>query len=240
MFEDVNRVRRGRLAVIAKRTRRALLAAAVLLALSAPAALGHAGDPNFRSEIQDVSPEVGGLSLEVLNYDDRLLLRNDTGQVVTVVGYEGEPYARLQPDGTVEVNRLSPAVYLNEDRFAQIDVPGRADPDAAPDWEVIGRNGSFEWHDHRIHWMVEDRRPPQVTDPDVETKVFDWRVPIEVGKRRGAIEGELRWVPLPGGGFPLVAAISLGAVAILAVLAVLIIRRRRSQDRERSDLKEAW
>lgn len=240
MFEDVNRDRRGRLTPIAKRTRRVLLAAAVLLALSAPAALGHAGDPNFRSEIRDVSPEVEGLALEVLNYDDRLLLRNGSGRAVTVLGYEGEPYARLRADGTVEVNRLSPAVYLNEDRFAQVDVPGRADPDAAPDWEVVGRNGSFEWHDHRIHWMVEDQRPPQVTDPDVETKVFDWRVPIEVGERRGAIEGELRWVPLPGGGFPLVAGIALAAVAVLAVLVVLIIRRRRGQDRERSDPKEAW
>lgn len=187
-----------------------------------------------------MSPAVEGLSLEVLNYDDRLLLRNDSGRAVTVFGYEGEPYARLQGNGTVEVNRRSPATYLNEDRFAEVDVPGQADPQARPEWRAVGRNGSFEWHDHRIHWMAEGRRPPQVSDPDVETGVFDWRVPIEVAGERGAIRGELRWVPLPGGSFPLWAALSPAAVAVGGAAAVLLIRRRRRRRASDPAAKEAW
>lgn len=222
-----------------RRTLRALLVASALMGLLAPVARGHAGDPNFRSEVRDVRPAVEGLSIEVLNYDDRLQLRNGSGRAATVIGYEGEPYARLRVNGTVEVNRLSPAVYLNEDRFAQVDVPGQADPDAEPDWQVVGRDGTFEWHDHRIHWMVEDQRPPQVADPDVETKVFDWRVPIEVADQPGAIRGELRWVPLPGGGFPLAAAVSLVVVALVGVVVVLIVRRRRRPGAEAAP-KEAW
>lgn len=219
----------------------ALVAAtAFLLACLPSAALGHAGNPNFRSEVRGVSPAAGGLSVEVLNYDDRLLLRNDSGREVTVMGYEGEPYARLRGDGTVEVNRRSPAAYLNEDRFAQTEVPERAGPSAEPVWEQVGRSGSFEWHDHRIHWMVEDRRPPQVVDPGVETEVFEWRVPIEVSGERGAIRGELRWVPLPGGGLPLAALLSLAVAAIAAAVAVVLVRRGRRRRGAEGAGKEAW
>lgn len=225
------------------RKHRAAIAAATafLLACLLPSSvLGHAGDPNFRSEVRDVSPAVEGLTADVLNYDDRLLLRNDSGSDVTVMGYEDEPYVRLRGDGTVEVNRHSPAAYLNEDRFARLEVPAEADPSAAPAWQEVGRDGRFEWHDHRIHWMVEDRRPPQVADPDVETGVFDWRVPIEVAGERGAIRGELRWVPLPGGGFPLWAALSLAAAAAGGAAAVILVRRRRRRRAPDPAVKEAW
>ena len=46
-----------------------------------------------------------GLSVEVLEFADRLLLRNHTGKTVTVYGYSGEPYARVQPDGTDRTER---------------------------------------------------------------------------------------------------------------------------------------
>ena len=40
-----------------------------------------------------------------------------------VEGYEGEPYVRIQPDGTVEINQDSPSFYLNQDRFGEAPVP---------------------------------------------------------------------------------------------------------------------
>ena len=138
---------------------RLVAATSALFALAlAPAALAHQGDANYRSVIDRVTPKVAGLRLQVLNLDDRLELQNSTGKTVTVQGYQGEPYARLLGDGTVEVNRNSPAFYLNNDRTSTGKVPANAKPGATPSWEVVDRAGRFQWHDHRIHWMSSIRR----------------------------------------------------------------------------------
>ena len=97
-----------------------LLAAA---ALAAPA-LAHEGDPRYDSVLTGEPPR--GIDVQVLNYGDRLSLRNETGETVVVEGYEKEPYARLLPDGTVQVNTRSPASYLNDDPYADAPVPGSA------------------------------------------------------------------------------------------------------------------
>ena len=145
-----------------------------------PAAQAHQGNPNYRSVIHGVIPNTPGVKLQVLNFDDRLQLDNRTGKTVTVEGYQHEPYARLLKDGTVEVNRNSPAYYLNNDRTSTGKVPANAKPGVTPSWKVVDRTGSFQWHDHRIHWM-STVMPKQVTDKGKRTKVFDWKVPMQVG-----------------------------------------------------------
>ncbi len=66
----------------------------------------------------------------MLEFADRLLLRNGTGKTVTVYGYSGEPYARVLGSGAAEQNKRSPAVYLNTNFYANVTVPpiGRAPP----------------------------------------------------------------------------------------------------------------
>jgi hypothetical protein len=220
---------------------RAVVAAAALLALAlAPAASAHQGNPNYRSVIDAVSPKVSGVSLEVLNLDDRLELRNTSGRTVVVEGYNGEPYARLLADGTVQVNRRSPAFYLNDDRFAQVKVPATAKPSATPQWQLVDKAGRFEWHDHRIHWMSEVP-PKQVTDKSERTKVFDWKVPVRVGAERGAVTGTLFWQPTAGGGAPVAAIAGLGAIIVLGGAAVVVVRRRRAAaERAPGAEVEAW
>jgi hypothetical protein len=208
--------------------RRLVVAVSALVALLiAPPALAHQGNPNYRSVVDRVTPQVSGLHLEVLNLDDRLALQNTSGRTVVVQGYNGEPYARILGDGTVQVNRRSPAFYLNDDRFGNVKVPKSANPSAAPQWQLVDRAGRFEWHDHRIHWM-STIPPKQVTDKSKRTKVFDWSVPLRVGDTRGAIAGTLFWQPKPGGGPPTAAIAGFVVIALLGLAAVVVVRRRRA------------
>jgi len=236
-----------------------LLGALTLAAAPAGAARGEgpsstqeAGNPindqgssyHYRTYITSISPHVPGLSVEVLEFADRLLLRNHTGKTVTVYGYSGEPYARVLPDGAAEQNKRSPAVYLNTNFYAQVTVPPYADAAATPAWETVDRTGQFEWHDHRIHWM-SPVTPPQVKDTSKRTKIFDWSVPIKVGEEPGEIRGELFWVP-ESSSAPTGLIVASIVLAALAVLAVVLLRRRRARASEGRDAandapeREAW
>jgi hypothetical protein len=182
---------------------------------------------HYRTYITSITPKVPGLSVEVLEFADRLLLRNHTGKTVTVYGYSGEPYARVLADGAAQQNSRSPAVYLNTNFYAQVTVPPSASASAPPTWSTVDRTGQFEWHDHRIHWM-SPVTPPEVKDPGKRTKIFDWTVPIRVGSQPGAIKGELFWVPESSSAST--GAIVAGVLIVLGGLAlVLFVRRRRAR-----------
>jgi hypothetical protein len=216
---------------------------ALLLALSVaaqaqsstPTPASESGNPiddqgssyHYRSDITQVVPNVPGVSLQVLEFADRLLLTNRSGQTVTVYGYQGEPYARVLADGTVQLNTRSPAYYLNQNFYGNVNVPPSASPSASPQWTVVDRTGQLEWHDHRIHWM-SPVLPPQVKDKSKLTKIFDWRVPIQVGARKGAVDGQLFWTPESGTKAPTAAIVALVAIVVLGLLFVLVVRRRRS------------
>jgi hypothetical protein len=229
--------------VRSSRSWRAAVLAAGLSAVVVSPAGAHQGNPNFRSEIRAVSPSVPGLEVRVLGFDQDFELENRTGRTVVVYGYKGEPYLRLLADGTVQTNRRSPAVYLNEDRFATTAVPASADPKAAPVWRTVDRTGRYVWHDHRMHWMSRSV-PPQVHDQAKRTKVFDYTVPLAVGDERGKIAGALVWVGEGSGGFPVAAVVSIVVVALVAVALVVLVRRRRAADDDAPDdggpAREAW
>ncbi|MGH2911715.1 MAG: hypothetical protein ACRDJ3_04490 [Solirubrobacteraceae bacterium] len=202
---------------------------------------------HYRTYIAAITPHEPGLNIEVLEFADRLLLRNHTGQTITVYGYSGEPYARVRADGTTEQNVHSPAVYLNTNFYASVTVPSSASASAPPKWVVVDRTGELEWHDHRIHWM-SPVKPPEVTDEGKRTKIFNWSVPIKVGAQTGTIRGELFWVP-QNSKTPLGAIVALVVIALLGAVLVFVVRRRRAhsssgsganQAGEPSARKEAW
>jgi hypothetical protein len=220
--------------------RRALALGVAAALLLAQAAAAHQGNPNYRSVLDSVSPQVKGLTLHVLNYDDRFELTNHSGRTVTIQGYNGEPYARVLANGTVELNKRSPAYYLNDDRYADVKVPASADPKAPPQWSVVDKTASVQWHDHRMHWMSKSM-PPQVKDTSKRTKVFDYAIPLSVGSRPGNIRGTLFWQPTSGGGAPVGAIAGLVALVVVGLGAVVIVRRRRrAADTDTPEGAEAW
>jgi hypothetical protein len=217
--------------------------AAIALAVAAlptPSA-AHEGNPDFRSEVRGLEPATEGVSVEVLNYDDSLELRNDSGETVVVEGYDGEPYLRILGDGTVQVNTRSPSHYLNGDRYADAEVPPEADPKAPPVWETVDRTGRYAWHDHRAHYMGQGT-PQQVTDESKRTEVFDYSVPVEVGGTPAAITGTLVWVGRDSG-VPILPFVILAVVAAALGVAIVVRRRRRGDggsDEPEREAKEAW
>jgi hypothetical protein len=213
------------------RTVIAVVVAARLL-LGASTASAHMGNPNYRSEVQRVTPVVEGVDVSVLNYDDRLLLQNTSGRDVVIMDYAGKPYARVLADRTVEVNTNSSAYYLNRDRSADVTVPEGLGSTAR--WRQESRSGRFEWHDHRMHWMGKGD-PPALTDKSRRTHIFDWKVPIAVGGTRGAIVGSLTWQPLDQGSAPMGLIWGSAAVVVLLSIVVTVVRRRRPSARA-----DAW
>jgi hypothetical protein len=202
---------------------RLLLHVVGALLLSAPAALAHQGSPNFLSRVNAAPP---GVEVTVLSRDDRLLLQNKSGKDVVVEGYEEEPYARIDADGSVAVNTNSKAYYINEERDGQVPVPKGVDSKGEPQWKEISKTGRFEWHDHRMHWMSKGD-PEQVKHKDVRTKVFDWKVPVAIDGKPESIDGTLFWTPTPGGSVPWMPIIGLTLAAIAVLVGVTVLRHRR-------------
>ena len=84
-----------------------------------------------------ITPKLAGLTVQVLQGDDQLHVRNDSGRELVIEGYEGEPYLRFDADGGVYRNANSPATYLNEERYGGVDVPASASKTAPPRWERV-------------------------------------------------------------------------------------------------------
>jgi hypothetical protein len=210
---------------------------ALFLCISAGTALAHeTGNPQFRSVIDRVTPNVPGVSFEVLSYDSYFQLLDQHGHEVVIYGYEGEPYARVLKDGTVQVNELSPALYLNTSPFPTEQVPAKANPKAPPQWKTVDDSGTFLWHDHRMHYLSAST-PPQVKDTSRKTKIFNYTIPLRIDGQKGAIHGTLYWVGSANTSkLPFVVA---GIVILLGGGALVLFMRRRRRDEDDEDGGEA-
>ncbi len=183
-----------------------LVVLAAGLTRPAPAAADPARPTNDRSRVVALVPPTSGIRLDVVGGDAFLRLRVDAGRSVAVPGYEGEPYLRVDPDGTVEENQRSPARWLNSSRYGPTTPPPpRADARAAPEWRSVGESGRYVWHDHRIHSMGGPA-PPQ------------WEIPLEVDGVAVVAQGTLTRLPAPSA-WPwalLAAATGIATIALLA------------------------
>ena len=83
-----------------------------------------------------------GLSVEVLEFADRLLLRNHTGKTVTIYGYSGEPYARLLPNGVGRTEQALAGRLPQHQLLRQRHGPPSANAARADGWEASIAQGS--------------------------------------------------------------------------------------------------
>ncbi|HEV7961182.1 MAG TPA: hypothetical protein VGP57_01465 [Actinoplanes sp.] len=183
--------------------RLALVATAVVVgALAAPAtpAFAHGGDtPDataYRTEVTGISTPEKGLRVRAVEAGARLELVNKTGHAVEILGYSGEPYLEVRPDGTYE-NTSSPAAYLNQTLAGDTAVPAGADPTAPPTWRRVSTDTTVRWHDQRAHWLSSGLPPQARADPTRSHRLRDWTVPLRTGVRTFEIRGTLDWVPPP-------------------------------------------
>ncbi len=194
-----------------------------------PAAADPPRPTDFRSTVTAVEPAADGVDARVVGGDAFLELQVEEGHEVTVQGYGDEPYLRFLPDGTVERNRRSEATYLNDDRQGAVDLPPEADNGAEPVWEQVADDGTYAWHDHRIHWMGSGT-PPGAEPGEV---VQAWTVALTVDGTPVEVSGELVMAdgvsPLPWFALGLAGAVLVAAVgrrarhpSLTAAVAVLV------------------
>jgi hypothetical protein len=196
------------------RGRLAALALAALVACPAAAGHGNGAARGYTSTVTGVTPKLSGLIVQVLQGDDQLELRNDTGHELVIQGYDGEPYLRFGAGGGVFRNANSPATYLNQERYGGVDVPATASKTAAPRWEHVSDGRAFDWHDHRIHWMSTIDPAKVRAAKDEPHHVFDWKVPGAVEGRPLAIQGSLDYKPPPASSFNPILIAPLVALAL--------------------------
>jgi hypothetical protein len=189
-----------------------LLGTVFTVIMAVPAFADPAGPTNYRSVVTSVDPDPTGVTIEVIGGDAFLSVAIAEGHTLLVEGYFGEPYLRIDPDGSVWLNTLSPARYINQDRYGRSGVPDFADANANPEWEQVGDGGSFAWHDHRIHWMSFDL--PPVIVGDRAQSVFPWTLTMYVDGVETEISGELLWFPGVNPFGPLL----IGLVALLPLV----------------------
>jgi hypothetical protein len=171
-----------------------------MLALPAAPALAHGADaPDataYRTTVSSISPTAPGLTVRVVEAGARLELVNRTGRSIEVLGYSGEPYLEVRPDGTFE-NTNSPATYLNTTLTGDGTVPAGADPAAPPTWRRVSQDPAARWHDRRTHWLTGGLPPSAAADPSHTHRLRDWVVPLRDGVTPLEIRGTLDWVPPP-------------------------------------------
>lgn len=173
-----------------RRLLRGLVAAATLVLAqlwgTGVAAADGARPTNFESVIDSVEPDLDQVEVSIVGGDSFVRVRAEPGTEVLVPGYDGEPYLRIAPDGTVTRNERSSATYLNASRTGTTGrLPDVVDSSAPPDWQRIDGSGEVAWHDHRVHWMLEDA--PRTEDGVVQ----EWTVPLTVDGTEVEVDGRL-------------------------------------------------
>ncbi|MBM2618834.1 hypothetical protein JIG36_25065 [Actinoplanes sp. LDG1-06] len=224
------------------------MAVAGAVLVPATPAFAHGGDipgaTAYRTTV--TSATLDGVEARMVEAGARVELTSHSEQPVEILGYAGEPYLEMRPDGTWQ-NVNSPSTYLNETLAFDSPLPANADATAPPSWRKISDSRSVRWHDQRTQWMSTGKPPQAVADPSRSHHLRDWTLPLRVQTTAYEIRGTLDWEPPPlawmwwaGAALAGLAAAALAyrwpgsvrAVALVAGLAPLTYALLRTLDGE--------
>jgi hypothetical protein len=184
----------------------------------------------YRHTILTDSRPVAGLEVGLVlgRTVPTLTLDNETGETVTILGRDGEPFARIG-GGIVEVNLASPT-WVEVGQSLGLVPTAVSDASAPAQWKRAIEGNRWSWSDYRS-------RPPDTEPPAILAKggvVKRWAVPLEVGSRRLEIDGITEFVPfapVTTATKPSASRLPAAIAAILGGLGILVLfltRRRRS------------
>ena len=163
-----------------------------------PAISAHA-DPaqpgNTRSVVTEISPVTSAIDVSIVGVDAFVKMKVQLGHSAEVIGYDEEPYLRIDEKGRVFENSWSPTVVINKTRYGTgSTVPTDYESTDAPTWRQIASNGEAIWHDHRVHWM-SPLKPAVIND---EGLVQNWQIDMTVDGATTAVLGNLYVEDAPG------------------------------------------
>jgi len=171
-----------------------------------------------------------------------VFLSNTTSRTVRVRGRQGEPFARIGPEG-VQVNVHS--VTYAEDRRARGLEPGQeVDPLHEPTWVDVSGSSTFTWLDTRAD--TADQPAAAALEEGQPVTMGRWQIPLEVGDRHTRIEGATVWKPSAryaayvrerGDGLQRM-TLGVGSAMAAAVLLTLTLRASRRRGADGADRRE--
>lgn len=210
----------------------------LLVAVPVAPAAAHgasAGDaPHYRSRVTAVTPAVAGVTVELARDGSWVRVRNTTDAELVVLGYDGEPYLRLGPDGAAE-NVASVTSRVNGvfgSGLVTVEAPATQAP-AAPRWEPRGLEPVATWHDARTQYAGTARPPAVAQAPGRSHHLADWTLRGTYGGAPFTVTGTLDWT---GRGGPLGSWTSrllwvAGGLAALACVLLVVAGIRRTGGR---------
>lgn len=187
----------------------------------------------YRHTILTGSRPLAGLEVdEVLGRTvPTLALDNQTGETITILGRQGEPFARIT-GAFVEANLASPT-WVEVSQSMRVVPTVKADASAPPQWQRVSEGPRWSWPDFRSR-PPDTELPPTTLARGGSVVVKRWAVPLEVGSRRVEIRGFTEFVPInaatnrSASGLPLAAsALAVVTVAALFLVWARLLRRPR-------------
>ncbi len=225
-------MRQGRAVRGTRRLLRFFAAVAIAVGTATVPAVAAQADParptNFESTVLSTQPELpAGIDLAIVGGDAFLRLHVDEGLEVIVPDYTQGPGTtpppdlRFEADGTVSVNEASAAAVINDARYGR--AGASIDIDQPPRWKTVASDGTYAWHDHRVHWMTPTDPPTMAGSRRIDMGGDEgtWEVDLIVDGVPTLVTGELLLLrapsPVPWMGLGALVAAAIGVFGVVRV-----------------------